>query len=100
LKDEFREGGQALELDAHCPAALYNYGNDLLKNGSYHRAVRLFSKSLRLYPTDVWALNNRGLAYVKLGKPEKARRDFDEALTIDTRFEQARRNLEGMRSPR
>ena len=91
---------RALDLDAHCPAALYNYGNDLLKTGSYRRAVRLFSKSLRLYPTDVWALNNRGLAYVKLGKREKARSDFEEALTIDPGFEQATRNLNGMQAPR
>ena len=79
--------------------ALYNYGNDLLKTGNYRRAVRLFSKSLRLYSTDVWALNNRGLAYVKLGKREKARRDFEEALRIDPNFDQARRNLEAIPSP-
>ena len=91
---------RALDLDARCPAALYNYGNDLLKTGSYRRTVRLFSKSLRLYPTDVWALNNRGLAYAKLGKREKARRDFEEALRIEPAFEQARRNLEGIQSPR
>ena len=91
---------RALDLDEHCPAALYNYGNDLLKNGSYRRAVHFFSKSLRLYPTDVWALNNRGLAYVKLGKPRKARRDFEEALRLDPGFEQARHNLQGIQSPR
>ncbi len=91
---------RALDLDAHFPAALYNYGNDLLKTGSYRRAVRLFSKSLRLYPTDVWALNNRGLAFLKLGKRDKARLDFEAALRIDLGFEQARRNVEGMQSPR
>ena len=50
--------------------------------------MRRFSKSLRLYPTDVWAFNNRGLAYMKLGKSEKARRDFEAALSIDPSFEQ------------
>ena len=64
--------------------------------GGYRRAARLFSKSLRLFPTDVWALNNRGLAYVKLGKREKARQDFEAALKIDPTFEQARRNLDGI----
>jgi tetratricopeptide (TPR) repeat protein len=62
------------------------------------RAVRLFSKSLRLHPTDVWALNNRGLAYLKMGKPEKARRDFEEALGIDPGFEAATMNLEKLRT--
>ncbi len=37
-------------------------------------------KSLRLYSLGVWALNNRGLAYLKRGKPGKARRDFEEAF--------------------
>jgi tetratricopeptide (TPR) repeat protein len=83
----------ALDLDSRLPAAFYNYGNDLLRTGGYRRAARLFSKSLRLYPTDVWALNNRGLAHMKLGKQEKARRDFEEALRIDPAFEQARKNL-------
>jgi Flp pilus assembly protein TadD len=56
--------------------------------------MRLFLKALRLYPTDVWALNNRGLAYLKLGKREKARRDFEEALRIEPGFEAAQRNAE------
>ena len=63
------------------------------------RAVRFFSKSLRLYPTDVWALNNRGLAYQGERKVKKARRDFEDALRIEPGFETARRNLEGGGSP-
>jgi len=87
---------RALDLDPDFPAALYNYGNDLLKNRSYRRAARLFSKSLRLYPTDVWALNNRGLAYLKMEKREKARRDFERALGIDPGFERARKNRDSL----
>ena len=94
-----REYESALDLDPRMPVALYNWGNDLLRERQYHKAVRCFSACLRLYPTDVWALNNRGLAYRKLGRREKARRDFEEALRIDPGFEQARRNLDGMRSP-
>ena len=95
-----REYELALDLDPRLPAALYNWGNDLLRQGSYRQAVRRFSKSLRLYPTDVWALNNRGLAYLKLEKREKATKDFERALRIDPAFERARRNLEGMQPPR
>jgi tetratricopeptide (TPR) repeat protein len=90
---EYRD---AIRFDSRFPAALYNYGNDLLKQREFRRAARRFSKSLRLYPTDVWALNNRGLAYMKLGKREKARRGFEEALRIDPGFEQAKRNLQSM----
>jgi len=83
----------ALGLDPHLPAAAYNYGNDLLRLGKHRRAVRLFSRSLRLYPSDVWALNNRGLAWLKMEKPDKAKRDFQAALAIDSGFEAARNNL-------
>jgi tetratricopeptide (TPR) repeat protein len=89
---------RALDLDPRLAAAWYNYANDLLRQGQLQRAIRYFTKSLRLYPTDVWALNNRGLALRKVGKEEKARRDFQKALRIDPGFEQARKNLEGMQS--
>lgn len=95
-----REYQAALDLDRYLPAAWYNWGNDLLTLGDYPRAAKFFTRSLRLYPADVWALNNRGVAYRKLGKVEKARRDFEEALTIDPGFEQARKNREGLTSPR
>jgi len=94
-----REYETALGLDGRLPAALYNRGNDLLRQGEYKRAIQGFSKSLQLYPTDVWALNNRGLAYMKLGKREKARRDFEKALQIDPAFEQAQRNFGEIQSP-
>jgi regulator of sirC expression with transglutaminase-like and TPR domain len=94
-----REYEKALDLNRYLPAASYNWGNDLLTSGDYPRAATAFTRSLRLYPTDVWALNNRGVAYRKLGKPEKARRDFEEALSIDPGFEQARENLEGLPDP-
>ncbi len=86
----------AIELDSRFPTPLYNSGNDLLLQGEFRRAVRLFSKALRLHPTDVWALNNRGLAYSMLGKREKARREFEAALDIDPGFEPAKGNLESL----
>jgi len=94
--EQYRE---ASELGPRCPTAYYNYGNDLLAQAEYRRAATLFSKSLRLYPTDAWALNNRGLAYVKMGKLKKARKDFEEALRTNPGFEAARRNLEELPAP-
>ena len=52
-----REYQTALDLDRYLPAAWYNWGNDLLVSGDYPSAVKRFTRSLRLYPTDVWALN-------------------------------------------
>lgn len=84
---------RAIELFPRFPAALYNLGNDLLRQGDPTRATRYFNRTLRLYPTDIWALNNRGLAYQKQGKLRRARRDFEEALRIDPQFEPAQTNL-------
>ena len=84
---------KALDLHPDLAAAYYNQGKDLLLVGEYRRAVRLLSRSLRLYPTDVWALNNRGLAYEHLGKLKRATRDLRLALQADPGFEPARANL-------
>jgi regulator of sirC expression with transglutaminase-like and TPR domain len=89
---------RALDLDHRLAAAWYNYANDLLRQGEMQRAIRYFTKSLRLYPTDVWALNNRGLAYVKADKKDKARKDFLEALRLDPGFQQAKQNLAALPS--
>ena len=90
----------ARRLDPRLPAAWYNRGNDLLLQSQFRRAIPFFKKSLRLYPTDVWALNNRGLAYKAEGKLKKARRDFEAALKVDPGFAQAKGNLEGLGATR
>jgi regulator of sirC expression with transglutaminase-like and TPR domain len=89
----------ALDLDRRLAATFYNWGNDLLRQGLNRKAIRRFSKSLRLYPPDVWALNNRGLAYLKTGRQDMARRDFEAALRIDPAFDQAKQNLARLPSP-
>lgn len=91
-----REYQAALDLDRYLPAAWYNWGNDLLASGDYPGAAKAFTRSLRLFPTDVWALNNRGMADLKRGRIDKARRDFEAALQIDPAFDQAKKNLTGM----
>src|SRR5437773_1949745 len=83
----------ALDLDPGQAAAWYNSGNDLLARAVYRRAARCFTKALRLWPSDVWALNNRGVAFLKMSRPGKARRDFEAALALDPGFEAARKNL-------
>jgi len=90
----------ALQLYPRFPAALYNYGTDLLHEGRAAEAARLLSKSLRLYPADPWALNNRGLAYLQAGKPQKALRDFEAALKLDPEQESAKRNFDALTGDR
>src|SRR5207249_1461517 len=86
----------ALDLDPRQAAAWYNSGNDLLARAAYRRATRCFTKALRLWPADVWALNNRGVAFLKMSRPGKARRDFEAALALDPRFEAAKKNLQAL----
>jgi regulator of sirC expression with transglutaminase-like and TPR domain len=96
-----KEYGRAVDLDPRFAAAHYNHGNDRMALADYETAVSLFNRALRLYPTDPWALNNRGLAWRKLGRRKKALRDFREALASRPDFEPARRNLDDLdRSPR
>jgi len=83
----------ALGLDRRLPAAWYNLGLDRLRSGDYPRAIRVFTRSLDLLPTDVGALNNRGFAWMKRGRCAKARDDFEAALRLDPSFEPARKNL-------
>ena len=40
-----------------------NRGNDELKERRYKNAIRDYTKSLKLYPTGAWALQNRELAF-------------------------------------
>ena len=76
--------------------AWYNWGNDLLRSGDFPTAARVITRSLHLYPTDVWALNNRGVAHEMIGNMGKARRDSENALSIEPGFEQAKENLRAM----
>ena len=84
---------KALDLDPLLSAAWYNWGNDLLLAGRQREAIEKLDEALRLYPMDTWALNNRGRAWVALGKKSRARKDFEAALVIDPQFRPARRNL-------
>jgi len=75
------------------PVAYFNLGNDLLNQRLYRQAIQAFDEALALYPTDVMALNNRGIALCRLGKARRARRDFQKAINLDPSFTQARANL-------
>jgi len=87
---------KALDLDPLLSAAWYNWGNDLRIAGHQREAIEKLDEALRLYPMDTWALNNRGRAWVALGKKSRARKDFEAALAIDPQFRPARRNLKSL----
>ena len=50
------------------------------------RALADCNEALRLNPKSDWALDCRGLTYLKLGQIEKALADYDASLTIDPKY--------------
>lgn len=57
----------------------YNEGTYYARNGNYESAIEKLSKSLLLDDRLPFAYYNRGLAYLYLGKNDKARADFGKA---------------------
>jgi len=50
--------------------------------------------ALALYHADAWALNNRGLARLRLGERDEAMENFRGALEIEPELPAAKKNLE------
>ena len=86
----FEESGKdyarAIHLNSKLAAAFYNRGNDEVKQLLYKKAIRDYTKSLKLYPTDAWALWNRGLVWKGLGNMKKSEIDQARAKEIDPAF--------------
>lgn len=62
----------------------YNYANGLLAVKKYEEALYQYNLSIRIDPTDVAALNNRGLTLENLNRHNEAVHSYDCALAIAT----------------
>lgn len=60
---------------------LRQQGNDSFQKGDFHKAIDYFSKSLFAQQNHK-TYNNRSIAYLKLGQPEKALADADLGLNL------------------
>jgi|GEM_PF-4531544 len=54
---------------------LRHWENDERTPRQIRKAIRAYTKSLKFYPTDAWALWNRGFGWKGLGQVEKAEKD-------------------------
>jgi tetratricopeptide (TPR) repeat protein len=86
---------EAIRLD---PVArsfrFHDRGNALRDAGQYDRALIDYQTALKLAPTNAWILLESGRAYARMGRPEAAKRDFNNALTLDPSNEELRRLIE------
>ena len=68
-----------MQMSPNNPIILYCYGTYDARNEHYDEAIKLFSKAIELSPQMPYAYYNRGLAYMKAGKPVEARKDFSKS---------------------
>lgn len=91
LENAEQEYKTAIEIDPKNIPALNNLGYLYLDDAfkKYSEAAKLFSKVLEVNPKFVYAVCNRGVAYEYLGDYDKARKDYQAALKLETNFEPA-----------
>lgn len=80
-----------LSIDKKNIMGLTNLGLCKSEKQDYKGAIQCYNKSLRIQ-TDAYPLNNRGYAYYKLGKYEKALKDINHSLQQDASNSYAYKN--------
>lgn len=66
-----------------CKDERSDMGDKHFKSGNYKEAINAYTEYLRLEPTHVKSLYNRGRAYEELGEHEKALADFNKVVKED-----------------
>jgi tetratricopeptide (TPR) repeat protein len=77
---------KALELNPENHIALQELGNFAVQGGKYEDALKLYSRALEATSSDLFRaliLNNRSIAYEKLGKGQESIRDAELANKLD-----------------
>lgn len=81
----------AIQIDPKHVPSLNNLGYMYLDEpfNKYEDAAKLFTKAINANPKFVYSVCNRGVAYEYLGQYDKARKDYEQALKLETNFEPA-----------
>jgi len=76
-----------------------NKGNDYWAQGNFNKAIIYFNLAIEKNPDDERPWNNKGIVLRNLGKIEKARECFEEALSIKPGHKIIKRNLDSLDKP-
>jgi Flp pilus assembly protein TadD len=87
---------QAVELGGRTEGNYREVIRLALLQEDYLAAVTALLELAQLRPEDAGIWNELGLIYVEVGDLERARRAFEQALVVDSGYEAARVNLEGL----
>ena len=71
-------------------------GNEEFKKKNYAAAVGLYTEGISLDPTQDVLYSNRGLSYMNLNEPEKAKMDFSKALELNPKNIKAMKRISYM----
>ena len=72
--------------------SLFYKGFNAIESGNYSVGIKYFDEYLKKNPRDAVAYNNRGVAYNKLKKYDKAISDYTKAISIDPNYADAYHN--------
>ncbi len=86
---------KAISLDPNYSEAHANLANVYINRGEWQKAVDECTRALKnpMYLTPEVAYNNRGYAYLMMGKEKEALLDFYKALRYNPKFPKAYENL-------
>jgi tetratricopeptide (TPR) repeat protein len=93
LDAAINEYKKAIHIKPNYFKARNNLGVALCEDGKLQAAINEFNIILENNPKDVQCITNLGVVSKKLGNPDKARKLFEEALSIDPTYDEAHYNL-------
>jgi len=71
-------------------------GNEEFKKKNYAAAVGLYTEGISLDPSQDVLYSNRGLSYMNLNEPDKAKMDFSKALELNPKNIKAMKRISYM----
>jgi CubicO group peptidase (beta-lactamase class C family) len=92
--DAFERARTANPKDNENPAALNNFGYQLLGQRKFDDAINVFERNVALYPNDANCYDSLAESYMDAGKKELAIRNYKRSLELDPKNDNARHQLQ------